>query len=170
MKKKYNIALTPTSKGSEFIDMAKHFAPLHDQYCLGTHSLPHVTLIQFYADENLVTHLWENACQTIKPHQLTLRFSAFSVTSSNNTLFWVALMPDQRETLYGMHLAAAEVVGEMPRDNYDPHLTLINTKDPTCQVRTTLLEKKYQVISDEFVLSIGDCDAHGQVTGLITSC
>src|SRR5438045_7993065 len=70
VKKKYNIAFTPLGKADVFVRLAKSLSSLTDTYCLGTASLPHVTLRHFFAEESEIETLWQTACDRLTPHTL----------------------------------------------------------------------------------------------------
>lgn len=169
---KYNIALTPIHRGADIIALSQQFSTIADRYCLGEHSLPHVTLYQFYTEENKLEHLWKKLCQTIKAPTITLEFKRFSCTTynNNNELFWIALLPNQIDVLNRMHAAIASVI-ELPiNKSFDPHMTLINTKNKAYETMVNTHSSSYHPLSDVFILSLGKCDGVGQFTTLVYQC
>lgn len=170
MLRKYNIALIPVSKNIEIMNCANFFSSISDQYQLGENSLPHVTLCQFQADESTIQDLWDKVCDALTEHTISLELKYFSCISFDNKIFWVSLMPDQRTLLNDMHKVVAGIVNSPVKKSYDPHLTLINTKDSEYEKMADKLIKTYSPISDDFVLSIGECDGIGQFTKLLYQC
>lgn len=167
MPKKYIIALIPTSKGEDVVSFTQNFSRISDQYQLGNESLPHVTLCQFHAEEKDIDRIWNNVCKDLSEHTIELEFKDFSCITFNNTIFWVSLMPNQRSTLNEMHQAVADSIKAPINKSYDPHMTLINTKNPEYKKMANDLSKSYTPIKDTFILSIGECDAIGQYTKLL---
>ncbi len=174
-KKKYNLALLPKNCRVDVIALSKAFATVADHYQLGEHSLPHVTLAQFYAYDEMVPSLWDMICAALTqnklPQKIQLVFQAVSFTTSNQKTFYLSLVPNINNVLINMHLVVAACVGEplnRAYAEYDPHMTLVSTQQKD---QAYLLFKKQQketiYLADEFVLSLCDCDVHGQVTGVI---
>lgn len=170
MLRKYNIALVPTSKNQEMVDCSNFFSSISDQYQLGENSLPHVTLCQFQANENTIQHLWDKACEALTEHTVLLEFKDFSCLTFDDKIFWVSLMPNQRNLLNEMHIVVAKIVNSPSKKSYDPHLTLINTRDSDYKKMADKLIKIYSPISDDFALAMGECDEIGQFTKLIHTC
>ncbi|MBX3710206.1 MAG: hypothetical protein KIT56_09520 [Gammaproteobacteria bacterium] len=129
--------------------------------------MPHVTLCQFQAEESTIRELWDKACNALTEHTISLELKDFSCISFDNEIFWVSLMPDHRTLLNDMHNVVSKIVNSPAKKSYDPHLTLINTKDSEYEKMADKLIKTYSPISDEFVLSIGECDEIGQFTKLL---
>lgn len=170
MLKKYNIALVPTTENDSVIKCAQYFSKISDRYQLGENSHPHVTLCQFHADEKEIDELWTQVCELIPEQQIYLEFKEFSCITFDNNIFWVSLMPDQRDILNEMHQIVANAIKSPINKSYDPHMTLINTKDSEYIKMAIALEKTYSPISDNFVLAIGECDSIGQLTKSIHIC
>lgn len=167
MLKKYNIALVPKSKTEEIVNVSEKFLEIADQYKLGDESLPHVTLCQFQADEKKINKIWDQVCEALSEHMLELEFKDFSCITFNNIIFWVSLMPDQRSALDRMHRLVANIVNVPVNKHYDPHMTLISTKDAQYKEKAHEILKSYSTISDKFVISLGECDSVGQFTKLL---
>lgn len=127
--KKYNIALLPSAKSEDFIKLSKQLAFLEAQYQLGDDSLPHVTLLQFYADESQVDEIWENAMHHLNEHSIDLEFKCFSFITFNNHTFYISLIPNNISILYKMHSQLCLLFTPTINKPYDPHLTLISTID-----------------------------------------
>src|SRR6185312_16173512 len=103
MRKKYNLALIPVSKSNEVLVFATQLLHLADNYLLGEESLPHVTLYQFHAEENDIHSIWEKANQGWQYQPLNLVFNEFSCITFDNQIYWVSLLPDNRDILHKMH-------------------------------------------------------------------
>jgi hypothetical protein len=153
MTRKYNIALIPKSNNDAIVKCAQKFSTTSDQYQLGSHALPHVTLCQFEADENEI--------------DISLEFKNFSYITFNNTIFWISLIPDQRSVLDKMHQTVSNAINLTINKFYDPHMTLISTTDTEYKKKAGDVTKSYDSITDIFILSMGECDAIGQFTKLI---
>ncbi len=170
MKRKYNIALIPTEKAQSIIQCADFLSAIADRYLLGINSFPHVTLCQFEANESDIKSIWEKACNEIHQKSIELTFEEFSCISFDEIIFWVSLLPDHRDVLIQMHAVIAGIVNKSIKSNYDPHLTLINTKDSTYENLVDKLTARYAPIQDAFVLALGRSDEIGQLIEVISSC
>ena len=60
MIKKYNIAFIPQSKNNDIVKLVSKFNINYGKYRLGKNSNSHVTLLQFYMDENTIERAWFN--------------------------------------------------------------------------------------------------------------
>ena len=164
---KYNFALTPLHHRQKIIHYAQQLSHLTDQYILGEHSLPHVTLYQCHFDESEIKYRWQNVCQTLEQKLIELSFANVSCTTSNQEVYWISLMPDQRNILTNMHQTIAAVLNLPVKEDYDPHMTLLNTKDPRSLSISEAFKQTYSPIIDTFVLSLGNSDEIGQYTQVI---
>lgn len=167
MKKKYNIALIPTSRATEFVKRSNKSSHMADQYLLGDHSLPHVTLYQFEADENDIDDVWSHVCKAWNGKSIELLFSNFSCITFDNSVYWVSLLPNNCDILHKFHAEIADAIKLPIKQSFDPHLTLINTKNKDYEDEVNRLSKNYTPIKDTFVLSIGKSDTIGQFTEVI---
>jgi hypothetical protein len=61
-----------------------------------------------------------------------------------------------------------EFLNESTLRLYDPHLTLLSTNDTDYESKIQLEIHNYNPISDDFILSLGECDEIGQFTILNT--
>lgn len=166
MLKKYNIALMPISKKEEIIQFAQHFSAISDEYQLGMHSLPHITLCHFHAEEKNIQAIWQRICQALPKQGIELTLTDFSCITFNGIIFWISLIPNQRSVLNTMHRIVATIVKEPVNAYYTPHMTLANTRDAQYGKKITEITKFYTALSDQFILSIGACDSIGQLTKL----
>ncbi len=167
---KYNIALLPQAKNQETIQLANQFASIADTYILGPMSLPHLTLSHFFAEEHELQRIWDETCHAISIQPMQLSFPKFSYKTFNNNIYWISLLPNQFAELKTLHLRIAEIVKHPVShayDAYDPHMTLINTKNNSAEELIRQVEKNYQAITDEFVLSLGKTDEVGQFIEII---
>lgn len=167
---KYNVALTPINENRSIINCAKNFSTIADQYLLGEKSLPHVTLYQFMADEHSIDNIWEKVCKALEQHFIDLSFRECSCITFDNSIFWVSLLPNNCDLLIKMHSSISSVIDKPIKNNYDPHMTLINTRDKNYENLVNEFSKSYIPIQDTFVLSLGKSDAIGQFTELLCSC
>ena len=166
MKSKFNLALLPNTKSAAFIQYAKQFSSLSDSYLLGKHSLPHVTLYQFWQDKKDIDQVWETILKLPQQKPLKLLFSELSFTIHKN-IFWIALLPDNRDVLHKMHAKIARILALPIKPAFDPHLTLINTTNENYQIEAKKLIHLQVTISDTFSLALGKSDEMGQFTKLI---
>lgn len=163
MLKKYNLALMPISKSNEVVSFAKKFSDLADQYLLGESSLPHVTIYQFEVEEKEIDGIWSRVSEIWKESPIDLEFKKFSCITFDNSTYWVSLLPNNCEKLYEMHALIADIINLPIKKTFDPHLTLISTKNKEYEKEVERLSSSYMPISDKFVLSLGMADEIGQL-------
>ena len=166
MKKKYNLALTPTSINKEVIRYANHFYEIADSYCLGPHSLPHVTLYHFWYEETQINSCWENVCKAWQAPPLYLQFDQFSFLTFYKKIYWISLLPNNIDMLHNMHQQIATLLNLPIKEDFQPHMTLVNTKIDNKQ-EVEKVEKIYSPLKDNFILSLGSCDEVGQLTQIL---
>lgn len=167
MPKKYNLALTPVTKGGEIVTFSQKFSNIADKYLLGKSSLPHVTLYQFDAEEKEIDTIWEGVRRVWEEKPVELEFNKFSCISFDNIIYWVSLLPRDCSALHEMHGIIARILGLPPKKNFDPHMTLINTKDKTYEKEVDKSRPSYVPITDTFVLTLGLSDEIGQLTEVV---
>lgn len=164
---KYNLALTPVSKGDEAIQCANQLSKLADKYLLSKDSLPHVTLYQFEAEEKEIEDIWRRVEQIWKEEPIELEFKEFSCISFDKTIFWASLLPNKGDELQRMHRLIAELLSKPIREKFDPHMTLFNTKNKDYEKDVDAIKASYKPISDIFVLSLGHSGDVGQLTKIL---
>ena len=165
---KYNLALTPVSTGDEIVKCAIQLSKLADKYLIGKDSLPHVTLYQFNAEEKIIDDIWKRVKEAWKEEPpIELEFKEFSCVSFDGVIFWVSLLPNNRDKLHEMHGLIAQVLNKPTKKNFDPHMTLFNTKNKDCEKDVGAIKSFYKPISDVFVLSLGHSDDVGQLTKIL---
>lgn len=170
MIKKYNIAFVPVLHRNTIINFAKYFSPIADRYLLGEHSLPHVTLYQFSLDDSAIGDIWEKIIATFNETQIELTFDEFSCITFNHEIYWTSLMPNKREILTNAHCLIANII-EMPINmTYDPHMTLMSTKNKDYESDVDKLKNHYVPVTDTFTLSLGECDDIGQYIEILHLC
>lgn len=167
MKKRYNIALIPFTRRQAFIELSHCFSTIADSYLLGEKSLPHVTLCQFETDESELDTIWKSVFALMPNASLQLTFSEFSCVTKLS-LNWISLLPDKIDILKKMHSEIASII-KTPLNKsfkeYDPHMTLINSKDPSYQ---KAIEKiSYAPLTDKFTIALGRSDEMGQLTEVL---
>ncbi len=170
MKNRYNLALIPSSESDAVVKYAHFLLDIADGYLLGEHSLPHVTLYQFQANESDIESIWEKAYSELNQTSIELAFEKFSCITFDRTVFWVSLLPDNDDVLMKMHSIVANVIKQPVKPSYDPHMTLINTKDSSYENLVNKLAKIYTPIKDTFVLALGRSDDIGQLIEIIYFC
>lgn len=167
MKKKYNLALLPISKSDDFIYISGKFANIADQYLLGENSLPHITLYQFEMEESKINLIWEKISNTWNNEDINIELSEFSYITFNKKIYWISLLPTNPDILHKMHGFIANIIGLPCYKNYDPHLTLINTKINNYQNEIDIRSSFFHPITDTFSLALGNSDTVGQFTKII---
>lgn len=175
MIKKYNLALTPCTKGHDVIALAQQFAPIADQYLLSElpskRSLPHVTLYPFEVDEKQIDSIWKQVCAAWNEQPIKLNFTNFSCLTFGGGIYWVSLLPDKNYSndLHRMHDLLKKTVNLPKQRVFDPHMTLISTKNKDYEQEVDKLVHSYvhALIVDEFVLSLGESDGIGQLIKII---
>jgi 2'-5' RNA ligase len=172
MKSRYNIGLIPATESDQIIAFAKNFSTIADKYLLGEKSIPHVTICQFVAEESHLANIWEDVCKSLERLSVELTFEKFSCVTAGNS-FWVSLLPDDCETLNVMQNTVKKLVKNPVKntfDYYDPHMTLIDTKEEKYEDTVKKLSASYIPIKDTFVVSLGKSDDLGQLTEVIFYC
>jgi len=167
MIKKYNLALIPISRSEEVIMLANKFSYLADSYLLCEKSLPHVTLYQFHAEESDISSTWKKTCQGWSHEPLKLVFTEFSCITFDNHIYWISLLPDNQDLLHQMHGYVANAISLPVKKSFDPHMTLINTKDKKYENEVAKFSSSYQPLIDNFILSLGVSDDIGQLQDII---
>jgi len=161
-KYRYNIALLPVRGAEKVVRLSGEFANIAEGYRLGSHSLPHVTLCQFVAYPVVLEDLWRQVCTQTGCVQVELTFRKLSFTTSDQQVYWIALVPDEREMLQELHEQVTGIIGQplnRAYANYDPHMTLVNTKNSAGKNLLLPVEKAMQPLRERFVLSLGKADA-----------
>ncbi len=138
-----------------------------DEYLLSDSSLPHVTLYQFQVEEKEIDHTWERVCNVWKEQPIDLVFSKFSCITFDGNIFWVSLLPDNCDALHKMHDFIASILQLPVKKTFDPHMTLINTRNEKYEQEVAKLSGSYKPIADSFILSLGASDDIGQLTQII---
>lgn len=167
MEKKYNLALTPISKSAEVIELANKFSAIADKYLLHEKSLPHVTLYPFQMEDQEIEQFWMDVCKVWKAKTIDLEFKQFSCISFDNHTFWVSLLPNHCDTLHEMHATIAHILRLPVKKSFDPHMTLINSKNINYKQEVALIADSYAPIVDKFILSLGESDTIGQLTEIV---
>jgi 2'-5' RNA ligase len=164
--KKYNIALLPVDRSEAFIALSQRFSMMDPIYHLSEKSLPHVTLCQFYQEDNEIEATWGEVCVALDNYALDLEFKNFSFITFDNTMFWISLMPVDISKLHKMQAEIASILKISSKRPYDPHLTLMSTLDSTYVSKATPLIEEYSPIVDKFILALGECDELGQFVNI----
>lgn len=166
MKRKYNLALIPQTKADEVISIARKFSAIADKYLLGENSNPHVTLYQFEVEES-EDGIWARVSEAWKEKPITLAFNEMSCITFDNVIYWVSLLPDQTAILLKMHNNIAGMIALPVKKSFDPHMTLINSKNKNYENEVQRLSPSYHAIRDTFVLCLGRSDDVGQLTEIL---
>ncbi len=167
MKRKYNLALVPQTKADEIVRLAQKFSGLSDRYLLGENSYPHVTLYQFESEENAVDATWFRISAAWEEKPITLEFHKFSCITFDDIIYWISLLPNQGDVLHKMHHSIAEMIGLPIKESFNPHMTLINSKNKDYEKGVLRLAPSYRPIADTFILCQGRADEVGQVTEVL---
>lgn len=152
----------PILKSKEFVDTAQKFANISDKYLLGKNSYPHVTLYQFEAEENELNTIWKTVVDFWNQKSIDLELAEFSYITFDNNTYWISLLPKNSDILYTMHALIANILKLPVKKNYDPHLTLVNTKNNHHQSEIKKITDTFTPIIDTFKLSLGKSDEIGQ--------
>lgn len=160
--KKINIALIPQTRSADVVHCASHFSEIADRYFLSETSLPHVTLHQLYINEDDIQALVAKINASGVRQSIVLAFDSFSCVTFDGVTHWASLMPDKFDELHQMHKIIAEVISLPVKSHYDPHMTLMSTKQKNYESMVENVKKAYTTIEDTFVLSVGYSDEIGQ--------
>ena len=177
MLKKYNFAFIPMANTSQFVQYAhklsEHISPA--TYFLGQHSIPHISLCHFEADENDIECIWQAVTLlNIAPIKLSFnlqRSKQYPGHPKWGRVCWVSLMPDKIDELKKIHLSIVNNIITKPfnasYDDYDPHLTLFNSYDKNACL--TLNENPIinASLNDTFCVALGNIDDNGQLINIL---
>lgn len=169
MANKYNLALIPMNSQEGLITFAKPFNALCHDYLIGKQSWPHVTLRHFYADVASITVTWQTIIKKLEFQKLTLHFKQKSFITFNNQTYFLSFLPEEKQWLINLHEKVSAILAIPKKNNYDPHMTICNTKI-TCLTKEW--EQKifaFLPFTDSFILALGCADKAGQITKIIFS-
>lgn len=169
MQQRYNLALLSTGHPERYITAAQHhFQSVADGYLLGNESLPHITLAQFRAFQDILPPLieaLESAPKTIPVELIGLGFS----NKASTPLWGASLTVARQESLLTLHQNVVDALtqnGLIPLnstgDLYRPHLTLARIN----QLRVEGFAKDI-FEGDTFHLALGLSDELGQFTRVL---
>ena len=153
------------SKSEQVTRYAQIFFTISDRYLLGKKSLPHLTLCQFQAEPREALQIWKQVDSTLEQKSIRLCFKELRCISFDDHMYWVSLLPVHNEDLIKMHLQVAHIVKNPTNKsfkNYDPHITLMNTKNKKYPTWVKKLSETYIPFEDTFVLGLGKSDSMGQ--------
>lgn len=175
MHNKFNIALVPADEYlSDFVAYAKKsFSIQAAEYLLGTHSVPHVTLCHFIIDESKLDEIHHKVLALKQPpiqlHFSTQRSKTYPADSLWGEWSWVSLLPDKLDELKKLHLQIATIVTPTNSafDDYDPHLTLFNSRDKAGCESINQAPQVNPVLSGTFEIKLGRLDDIGQITEIL---
>lgn len=167
MKNRYNLALLPMTINDDVIKLSHTFSEYADRYILGENSLPHVTLCQFETEEDAIESIWEKVCEKWGEEPIYLIFDKFSCLTFDNQVYWLSLLPNNTDALLDMHKKIVDIINQPVKKSFDPHMTLINTKNKEYEVKVNEYSRSYQPIRDMFILKLGRCDDVGRFTEVI---
>lgn len=167
---KYNLALIPVSKASDVIECAAQLSNLADKYLIGENSIPHVTLYQFEAEEKAIEDIWKQIEVAWSEKSIELEFKEFSCISFDGIIFWASLLPNKSDELHRMHRLIAQLLGKPIKEKFDPHMTLLSTKNKNYEKEVDVIKNSYKPVSDTFILSLGNSDDVGQLIKIIFKC
>ncbi len=178
-KMKYNIALIPINDRDQFINHADNLSQTApgDRYHIGGEtSIPHVSLCHFECDPDNIDNVWEQV-QKLDIPSLHLTFAENrSRTYPNNPkdagVSWVSLMPDNLDKLKELHLQVADIIKRPLNgafDNYDPHMTLFNSKSDDACLEFNRNPRLIMPLEDDFTVALGIIDDVGQINEIIYS-
>lgn len=163
---RYCVALLPIKNADAFIALSQQIS-LEKDYKLGLNSIPHVTIAQFWFEKNKLEKLWETVIASIKVTPVNLTFKKFSCLTFDNSNYWISLLPTKIEELHRLHNHLNSIINiDLPRP-YDPHLTLLSTKDTNYKEKAQPILNKNISISADFIIAIGHCDELGQFTNIL---
>ncbi len=170
MLTRYNIALIPTDANDQLLAYGNTFSDKAHTYKLGPRSIPHITLCHFQAEEQQIPVIFERLTQ-LKLPAIQLTFDTLRSKTYPNSpwgadgMRWISLMPDKFDKLKEMHYAVASLVKPTNAafDQYDPHLTLVNTLDSSSD-KINESPRVNTRIQDQFIIALGRSDDVGQLT------
>ena len=168
----FNIALWPDDESllQECIRLAQlNCSEIADQYLIGDHACPHVTLCQINAETDELENIWA-AIQSVHPKQLSLSFNQFYIKPGQNELegyYWVGVgvrraaeIINLQKTIYDQLLSLNLESRNKPL-GYTPHLTWARCKGDSPQPIKYFPSNEFWSKSYTFSLSLGRSDKHG---------
>ena len=164
--KKYNIALIPKFRVDAFVSLVIKKRSYANGYCIGTNSIPHVTICQFLFDSVFVKNIWYDICSWMNVTTINLSFSRYSNITFDKKIYWISLIPDNLDILRELFQVISEYVTSIREDQYDPHLTLLNYPKMNSPFIQTILNKDV-FVEDQFELVLGCCDQLGQLEKIL---
>ncbi len=168
--KKYNIAFVPKEKAQEFITLCTVHTTKPHNYYLNEKSIPHLTICQFYLEEDNVDLLYDNIRSELITTEITLSFNKYSHLTFDENTYWLSVLPEEFEELNSIYICVSKIIKPLRSDAYDPHLTLFNYLVEDNEKNKDFHElDRCMNIQDEFMLVIGECDKVGQLTKIIKS-
>ena len=167
MNCRYNIALVANTCTNTVISYAKNFTDIADKYLLSNASLPHVTLHQFDANNDELSNIIAKLESSNVTKSLELEFENFSCITFGNNIFWASLLPNKINEIISLHVDIANLLKMPIKKSFDPHMTLMSTKECRYEEKVNSLKKIYKPIKDEFTLTIGHSDEIGQYLKVI---
>jgi 2'-5' RNA ligase len=148
-----------------FIEEAQaQFSRIAEGYLLSNDSLPHVTLAQFYLDnENELKKIWDEL-QTQVVTMPQPRFTGIGFTQKAKNLWGVSLSVARDSELLNLHCVVVDALQKHTiqplndsKELYRPHLTLARIREPKLDnFNVTLLQ------ATPFVFALGQADENGQ--------
>jgi 2'-5' RNA ligase len=162
-KIRYNAALLALDS-QRYVGEAQRFAKQAQGYLLGDHSLPHVTLAQFYANQQAYAAIVHDLQKVTNiPH---LEFTGFNFGKDDREegTWWVSLSIARNPTLMDLHQSVCTILKKHQiqpinriGDLYRPHLTL-------ARIQKVHLEDLSSAALDPspFAFVIGEADEFGQ--------
>ncbi len=168
MKQRYNFALI-TNDYQKYIDFAQnHFSTVAHNYLLGTNSLPHITVCQFYTSPDIVPKLIAEIPGVDKEIPIDFRGICFTKKSDPN-LWGASLLVDRSKDLLLVLDTIACILQQYDiepinkiDEMYFPHLSLAQvTNTSLSNISQEILETNY------FSIALGESDDEGQLTAII---
>lgn len=164
--KKYNVALTPQTNISYFDTLVSKAKPYTSGFCIGSKSIPHITICQFFIDASKIENIWHEICNKIDHASMNISFESYSNITFDNEIYWLSLLPNETDYLFHLFDIVSDYVTSIRTDNYDPHLTLFNyIKKNHDLIQKVLVPSLF--IQTKFELTLGICDEIGQIKKII---
>lgn len=178
---RYNIALIPTENINQFYAYTNKIALLipSGNYKMGTlpgQSFPHVTICQFFADSSDIQTVWMQSKNFLKGN-IKLNFDSrrskdYKAEPGWDDVRWVSLLCNKQfNILKEVHYKIADIVKPINAafENYDPHMTLMNSimDKKSCETIIDQFPIVNPSLEDKFVLALGESDQCGQLINIL---
>jgi len=159
---KFNIALVFEQEvSSQIIEYAEQlYKDVPSQFSLGRSSIPHMTIIQFTAEESVKNLLWKE-CNKLRINTPNLILSGLTVLPSSSGGAWIEISVLKSNELLNMQHSVASLLPTSIKpdndvgDKYRPHITVAHLTESRATVNIPLKYSPLRLSDIESKLALG---------------